>query len=296
MRILATLFLATSLFSVAGRADEKTAAQEELEAKVVAQKKTALRNWESVDAGPEAVHETKHLIVVAPKAMSNRLKDVGFVLEKAHDLALRPLAFEKDQERYPGKIAVYLFPKAENLRSFIRRVEKRRLEGEEFGSHSATDEVLHAAAAPGKTAGDLSVEGQAAAQLAAVLLVRRAGDKVPVAHWLIEGFGRATWYRASPFDRITANDRRMAARLAGRKSVKDVYGGLVEAAEAPPLRGTLADYLAYGPTGAKFPALLKGFEPEENGDSKTTEQALEAAGIKWDAVDRGWKVHVTAGR
>lgn len=296
MRTLSLLTLATLLVAMLVRADDKATSKEEQEAKAAAQKKAALANWESVDGGPEVVHETKHLIIVAPKTLAARLRDFGPLLEKVHDQALKPLAFEKDQEPYPGKIAVYLFPKVDSLRSFIRRVEKRRLEGEEYGSHSATDEILHAAAAPGKTAGDLSVEAQAASQLAAVLLVRRAGNKTPVADWLVEGFGRATWYRVAPFDRATSNDRRAAARLAGRKSAKDVYGGLVEASEAPPLRGTLADYLAYGPISAKFPALLKGFEPEENMESKTTEQALESAGLKWDAVDRGWKAYAAAGR
>ena len=88
---------------------------------------------------------------------------------------------------------------------------------------------------------------------------------------------------------MTLDDRRAAARLSSKHGAKDIYDGLVEAAEATPLRGSLADYLAYGPGAAKFPALLKGFEPEENVESKTTGQALQSAGISWDRLDRSWK-------
>lgn len=257
--------------------------------KVAQQKKAALANWEIVGAGDNAVHETKQLILVAPRAMEKRLKEIGLLLEKGHDQARRVLAFDSKQEPYAGKITVYLLPSKEVLHTFMRRVERSRVEGEELGSFSATDEDLHAAVCPPRAAGDLPLEGQAVAQNAAALLVRRAGVKTPVADWLVEGFGRATWHRLSPRDRVTLEDRRAASRLAGVRSAKEIYEGLIEAREAKALRGSLADYLAYGPYASKFPALLKGFEPEENIETKTTAQALDSAGIGWERLDKGWK-------
>jgi hypothetical protein len=170
------------------------------------------------------------------------------------------------------------------------------VEGEEVGSFSATDETLHAAASPPRGAADLPLEAQAAVQLGGLLLTRRAGLKTPVADWLVEGFGRATWYRIAPRDKVTLDDRRAAARLAVKHDAKAIYEGLVEAAEAGPLRGSLADYVAYGPLASKLPALLKGFEPEENVERKTTAQALETAMMPWDRVDRGWKAWVLSVR
>lgn len=288
-KVTSVLLAALFLIVAAARADEKEDKKAARTAKIAEQKKAAEANWETVEAGPSVIQETANLLVIAPKSMEKRIKDVGALLEKAHDQAKKALAFEATEEPYPGKITVYLFPGPDQFRAFVRRVEKRRLEGEEVGSHSATDELVHAAASPGKTPAELSVEAQGAAQVASVLLVRRAGVKTPVADWLVEGFGRATWYRVAPRDRTTVQDRQQAARQAVRRSAKDIYTGVVERLEAPALRGSLAEYLAYGPAAAKFSALLKGFEPEENVESKSTEQALEAAGLAWDRVDRGWK-------
>ena len=198
MRKVMRLTLAALVLVVgAGRGDEKDDEKKEKEEKLAARKKAAEANWDAVEAGPWAMTETKHLIVIVPKAMEKRLKDVAGLLEKAHDQAKGALAFEKDKEPLPGKMIVYLLPGREQFRAFVRRVEKRRLESAEAGSFAAADEKLHAAASPGHAAGDLSLEGQAVAQVAAVLLVRKAGVKVPVSAWLVEGFGRATWYRVA---------------------------------------------------------------------------------------------------
>lgn len=285
--VLAALLLIAP-FAWAQEKKDKANAKEDAE-KVEQQKKAALANWETVEAGPVATHETKHLFILAAKPLEKRLKDLGALLERGHDQAKGVLAFESDQPVYPGKIAVYLMPRQDLLRAFVRRVERRRVEGEEVGSHSATDEALHAAASPPK-GNDLPLEGQAAAQIAGVLLTRKAGVRVPLPDWLVEGFGRATWYRIAPRDKATLDDRRTASRLSSRRSAKDIYGGLIEASEANALRGSLADYIAYGAFSNKLPALLKGFEPEENVERKSTEQALEAAMIGWDRLDKGWKL------
>lgn len=298
MRILTAIAFAVILpLATVAWGDDKDdkGSKKENEEKVEQQKKAALANWDTVEAGPVAVYETKHLIVLAAKTMEKRLKDVGGLLEKGHDQARGVLAFEAGSEPYPGKIAVYLFPKQDQLRSFVRRVERRRVEGEEVGSHSATDEALHAAASPPK-GNDLSLEAQAAAQIGSLLLTRRAGTKVPLPDWLVEGFGRATWYRVAPRDKATLDDRRAATRYSGKRTAKDIYDGLIEASEANPLRGSLADYVAYGPYSGKLPAFLKGFEPEENVERKSTAQALESAMIKWDRLDSGWKTWALAPR
>lgn len=289
MRILAILLLIGIVPFVASLGAQDKDTKAEKAEKIIQQKKAGQANWDAVEAGPVVVHETKNLILLAAPPMERRLKDIGATLEKGYDQAKNVLAFEKDQELYPGKITVYLFPTSNQLRAFVRRVERRRVDGEEVGSHSIADEAVHAAASPGKTSGDLSLEGQAVAQVAAVLLGRRAGVRVPVADWLVEGFGRATWYRISPRDKVTLDDRRAASRLSTKRTAKEIYDGSVEAIEATPLRGSLADYLAYGGFSSKFPALLKGYELGENVENRTTDQALEAAGITWDRIAKGWK-------
>ena len=66
-RLLAAVVL---LGGLAVRADEK-------DDKLEGQKKKAVENWKKVDGGPEAVGQTEHFLIVAPKAMEEKLKDVG---------------------------------------------------------------------------------------------------------------------------------------------------------------------------------------------------------------------------
>jgi hypothetical protein len=74
-----------------------------------------------------------------------------------------------------------------------------------------------------------------------------------------------------------------------------VWGSL-DADEAAVLQASLADFLAYGPGAAKFVSFVAAYEPEENMERKTTEQALMAVNLKPDAINRGWQTWVLRGR
>jgi hypothetical protein len=63
---------------------------------------------------------------------------------------------------------------------------------------------------------------------------------------------------------------------------------MVDSEESAVLRASLAEYLAYGPGAAKFPTLVVGFRPGENQESRTTEQAMESAGIDAKVVEARW--------
>jgi hypothetical protein len=254
-------------------------------------KKKAEANWDSTGAGSPATLETKHLLLVAPQAMEKQLKEVGAMLEKAHDQAWMALQFDKEAV-LPGKVTVYLFAERDHFAAFVRRVEKRRLQPDETGSNMPADTWLHLAASPPRGKQGLGVEGQAAEQLAVLLLSRRAGNSTPLPDWLVAGFGRATFYHAAPRDKATLNDRRLAARMSRNLGPAEIWGGSLDAESAPALRGSLVDFMAYGPGAAKFPAFVAGFAPEEGREKKTTWQALEAAGLKGDRVRTAWKTWV----
>ena len=285
MRSCTTLLLAAALsLTAAARADEDTAAQ------VAAQKKKAQANWEAVEAGPAATLETKHLLLYAPKAMEKRLKAVGTLLEKHYDLASSALGVDPKEGPWPGKLAVYLFPEREQFGAFVRRVEKRRLLPEQATAFSvANDEDLHAAALPSRAKGGPPLEGQAGAAIAQALLARKAGKDTPLPAWLVVGFGRATYYRAAPADRAVQAERRQARALSRNRGPADVWDDKLGADEADALRGSLADFLAYGPGSPKFPAFVAGFKPGENMQAKTTAQALDAARLAPDLVTASWK-------
>jgi hypothetical protein len=258
--------------------------------KVAEQKKAALERWGLLELGGAAHQETAHLLVYAPKDLEKRLKEIAALLEKHYETAAKPLQVDpKDNRWWPGKLTVYLFSEREQFTTFVRRVEKRRLESDEVGSYRAEGDQPHAAAGPPRTKQDPSLELQAGQQVAAAMLQRKAGAKVPLPYWLVAGFGRATNYRAAPGTYVTSERSHAARQVQAGRGVKDVWGGGLGEEDAGPLRASLADYLAYGPGAAKFPMLLTGFEPEEGQEKKTTEQALDAVGLKWDTLEKAWK-------
>lgn len=255
-----------------------------------AQKKAARDNWALLEAGEPANLETEHLIVLAPKTMERRLKEIGTNVEKAYALAIKATQAKPKEELWPGKLTVYLLPEREQFATFVRRVEKRRLSEEEAGTQFVDGDLPHAAASAPRSKTDLGLDHQAAAQVSAALVQKKAGAKVIVPEWLVQGFGRATAWRAAPADKAVLNERRLAkALIAGKnRTAADVWGGALEAEEAGVLRASLAEFLAYGPGASKFPALLSGFKPGENQDSRTIEQALESANLDPKAIEARW--------
>src|SRR5262249_45710313 len=187
MKSLVTTAALALLLPAGLPADEKDDA-------LAAQRKAAKENWDRVDAGPSVTHETDHLFLVAPKGMEKQLKETGILLEKFYDTSAKFL-FPPKEPAWPGKLAVYLFEQPEQLDSFIRRVEKRRVVGVEKGTFRAEDMQLHAAACPPREKGDPAVRLQAGQQIASAVLMRKAGAKTIVPGWLVAGFGRATSYR-----------------------------------------------------------------------------------------------------
>jgi hypothetical protein len=128
-------------------------------------------------------------------------------------------------------------------------------------------------------------------------LVKKTGTKVPLPGWLLSGFGRATGYRTRPTDKAVAEERKKAVALVKKgQKVSEIWGTTLEADDAPPLEGSLADFLAYGPGQSKFVALLEAFKPEENQDKKTTEQALEGISLPVDRLNTRWREWVQTGK
>src|SRR5262245_20319489 len=131
--LLALLGLGGSLFGQ--QATEKPADQT----------KAARATWSLLEAGEPVVQVTENLIVLAPKSMERRLKEIGGNLEKTYSLAVKSLQAKPKDDLWPGKLAVYLLPEREQFTALVRRVEKRRLGEEEAGSFYLDGELPHAA-------------------------------------------------------------------------------------------------------------------------------------------------------
>jgi hypothetical protein len=284
--------LALALLAGAGGAVDKETVEK--------QRKAAEENWDKLDAGERALAETAHLLLVAPQAQEKKLKTLGEQLEKYYETAARPLFYDekekKDPPAWPGKLTVYLFEQPAHYDAFVRRIEKRRLLGEENGSYMVADDRLHVAVCPPRTTGDPPAEMQASQHVAMAVLARKAGARTVLPSWLVHGFGRATFYRVSgPALRAVSNDRRKAATYATKnnRNATDVFNGALEGDEATVLGASVADFLAYGPGRAKFPRVLEGFKPGENGEPKSIYQALEPAELKVDMLNPLWRRFAT---
>ena len=112
--------------------------------------------------------------------------------------------------------------------------------------------------------------------MAAALLQRRAGKGVEIPAWLLFGFGRATSYRIAPKDAVVKKEHVLAAKWAPNWTSADVWGGKLNADEAPILEASLADYLAYGPPSAKFPKFVTGTVAVDGVTTPKTEIELGA--------------------
>jgi hypothetical protein len=282
------------VLTVSGLLSATSLPADETADRIAEQKKTAVANWGLLDLGEPAMLETAHLLLYAPSSFEKRLKEWGPTLEKHYDLAKKALQIdEKDNKWWSGKLTVYGLAEREQFERFIRRIEKRRLESDEVGSYDVDNDAPHVVASPPRSKLDPPVEIQAAQQVASAMLQKKAGAKVPLPDWLVSGFGHATYYRALPSS-ATGAERHQAQVLVSKKkrTAANVWGSGLDVEEATVLRASLADYLAYGPGADKFPAFVAGFQPEENVERKTTEQALDAAGIKLDRLDKLWQTWV----
>ncbi len=275
--------LALSLLPAAVRADDKP---DPLEAR----KTAAKENWDRIEGGPHVMASTTHFLLIAPKAMEEKLKEHGELLEKQYEHVVKSIYQPKDVP-FKGHVTVYLLPEADQMDPFIRRVEKRRPLGQAKGSFSAADDKLHVAGAPPREKTDPPVEVQAAQQVASLMLQRKAGISTILPYWLVNGFGRATYYRVAPDQAAVKADRREATRLVTTKkrTAQDVWNAVLDGDEPSILNPALADFLAHGPGRMKFLSLIEGFKPGENEDKKTMEQALTAAEVKVDIVSKRFR-------
>jgi hypothetical protein len=262
----------------------------ELAGKVAEQKAAAEAHGKRLYGDAPIPHaETEHLLLYG-KVHDRKLEDVGAILEKQLELARAALKMETDA-LWPGKLTVYFFPERAKFASFIRTVEKRRPDADDRGSVMIRSDLPHVAVGPAPESRDPSMEILAAQQLAAALIGKKVATGIP--DWLVAGFGRATYFQAAP-KAEQKTERRRAARMIGAKSVSAtaVWDGAVRGEQAAVLRGSLADFLAFGPGKKKFIAFLEGFQPGEGMAMKSTLEAIKTAGMDPALVNRSWKIWV----
>ena len=266
---------------------------------IAKQKETIAANVKKIELPKVAVQETADFFVVSalPDA---RAKQLGEALQKAYALSVKALKFEGEERPWKGKLAVYVFPDKDNYRSFVRLVEQRRPESDETSSVSVRSETPHIALFTTKGEATGAIEAEAAAQVAAAVLGRKAGATAKLPAWFQEGFGKIVQLRGDPkaFGAYRAKVRPLLYEAKGKPSavkLKDVWEN-PDVRERPLVAASLLEYLVFGPGAEKFPMLLGGFRPGEGNLEPNMPAAIKAAGMNADNLERAWKKWIVTGK
>lgn len=249
------------------------------------QQETAVANWKQLfGEEPTATEETAHFLIYAPSSMTPRqLEDLGTALEKQAATARGALKIGAKEELWPGKLTVYLLADRRSFASFMRTIAKKR-PTDEAGIFGLNDAPFVAASPPQRKY-QPSLENQAAEQVASAMLAKKAGGVAP--EWVVAGFGRATSWRANPAGHY--RDRVQVRKLIRGHTAYDVWSDKISAEEAPYLRASLVEYLAYGPGAPHFLKFLEGFKPGEKRRMPMTMDALKAVRADYaQIVTRAW--------
>jgi len=234
--------------------------------------------------------ETANLILVAPKSVGKKAMEWAKLAEKHRETAIKALKLDEDEVQ-ETKIAVFLWQTPDQLRNFIRRVERRSVDKDDIASINGKDWVLRAAGiAPTTKEGALG--DHRAGELVAGLLVTRAAKRAAtVPDWLTAGFGRATtWKLASANLRPLLEEKRKVALLCRKYGPWEIMNGEPSSVEAPPLQASVLYYMAFvGTFAPKFPKFIEAFEPDENNNTRPLGQILEFAEINRETLSSSWK-------
>jgi|GEM_PF-258689 len=250
-----------------------------------------VEEFKKVVADEPVVVESKHVILVVPKSVTkNKAQAWVNLAEKHWDLAVKTLVME-DEEVQETKLGIFLWASGEQLRNYIRRVERRTTEKDDTTSFKTEDWVLRAAGIIPPAKEGALVDHRAGELTAGLVLGRRARRATGVPEWLSQGFGRATTWKLAPQNaRPLLDEKRKAALLARKYNGWQVLNGETAPAEAPALQASAIYYMAFvGTYASKFPKFVEGFEPDENNNPRGLPQAFPYAKIGQDDFSSSWK-------
>lgn len=257
------------------------------------QKAAAVANMKRAELGNPVVVETENFLI-ATTLSEDKAKALGAMLEKVGPVARKALHFEEKEEPWKGKLAVYYLPESRDFKSFMRSVVVAQPEGPHWELRSDNPFVVDPVDVPAK-----ATEADHFANTAAIVAgayLRGKGGTVTVPNWLADGFGRAMAMRAEGLNSKRYTASRAAARSMAAKGWKasDLWAE-TKPMGADVLATSFAEFLALGPMGKEFPKIISAFRPDENGNTPSVQQALEAGGWKdMAAMDAAWKKWATA--
>ncbi len=269
-------------------------------AEAAKQKDVVRANLKKMDLTKASVIETENFFV-ASMLSDEKAKQLGAAIEKVVPLARKALQYDAKEEAWKGKLAVYYFPESKDFKTFVRTIVMTKPEGVHYDLRADAPYVVDPVDVLGKTT-EVEQFSTAAANVAAAYLIAR-GSSATIPEWLRAGFGRATAMRAEGNNsgRYQAFKKQAKAAASGSKTgaaptIADLWGE-TKNPNSEVLAASLVDYMAYGPGAANFSKLVFGFRPDENGNTPSTMQALEAADWKDTAMlEAAWRKWLASGK
>jgi hypothetical protein len=261
---------------------------------VKGQKETARANWKVLFNNDQpATEETAHFLLFGSSSMRPRqLNELGASLEKQYGTARTVLKIGPKEELWPGKLTVYLLEERSVFNTFMRTIARKRPSADDSGAYSLSAPPFIAASPPQQKF-QPSLEGQAGEQLATAILTKKCGQSIP--DWIVAGFGRAVLWRSAPSSYF--QERAQVKKLVRTCTAEDVWNDKPSAEEAALLRASLVEFLAFGPGANYFAKFLEGLKPGENGQPKSTVDALKAIRPDFpDTICKSWPSWVATGR
>ncbi|MBA4189663.1 MAG: hypothetical protein C0467_16890 [Planctomycetaceae bacterium] len=257
------------------------------------QKAAALATLKKAGLDKATVVETDNFLI-ASSLPEDKAKSLGTVLEKVVPVARKALQFEEKEDAWKGKLTVFVLPETREFKSFMRGVIQRDPQGVYYDLRSDDPFIADPVDVPVK-----STEADQFAYIASSVAnayLQARGSTASLPDWLQNGFGRITAMRAEGTNSARYTKYRTAARLTvlgpkgGKPAALGELWGDTKPANGDLLATSIVEYIAYGPGAMNFVKLIYGFRPNENGDSPSTAQAMEAAGWKDTAALEGaWR-------
>ena len=284
--MFARQFVALALvagLSVVARSDDKL-------------KKQAADAMQKADVDNARVVETPHLVVASslPEAKAKVLADG---LEKVYAQAAKALKLTPEETK--TQVTMYVFAEVDHFRQFQRSVLKERPDDDEYATADMKRDDALVAVAARRGEKDPKFDALAGAALSKALLSKKAGSaKLP--GWMMEGFARAVTWRVNPAsgsaERATVS-RMAPAPKKGAKAAATVVDKAWSATgkEKDVVAASLMDYFTSGPGAEKFAGVLSAMIPTDAVAMPMFLDALKAADLTVEDLDRQWREWVSKG-
>jgi hypothetical protein len=259
-------------------------------------KKQAAEAMQKANVDTARVVETQHL-VVASSLPEPKAKALADGLEKVYGQSAKALKLTPDETK--TQVTVYVFAEVDHFRQFQRSVLKERPDDDEYATADTRRDDAFVAVSARRGEKDPKFDTLAGGELSKALLGKKAGSaKLP--GWMTEGFAKAVTWRLNPA--TGSAERAAVARMApalkkGAKGVTPVVdrAWMGTAKEKDVVAASLMDYFTSGPGVEKFSGLLSAMIPTDAAAMPSFLDALKAADLTVEDLDRQWREWVSKG-